>query len=428
MSDLPTFVLLIVLVLFSAFFSASETALVNFNKLKLAHLVKEGDTRALILQRLYDDGDKFISAILVGNNLVNSMISAISTALATEYFASGAVGIAVGSATALILVFGEITPKSFAINNSEQVALFVAPAIRIVVIILTPVVLLFNALSSFMIRLFGIDNGKEKPIITEEELSTLVDVSVEEGILKRDETDMIKNIFSFKGLTVEDAMRQRMEIVAVPEDATYDEVVSVFSENKLSRIPVYNDTIDDIVGILYVKDLFFSTSRHESDLNNFDMSKVMRKPVFVNEFVNISDFFKKMQSDNIHIAIVLDEYGGVSGLITLEDVIESIVGDIFDEYDKTDSRDIVKLKENVYIINAGTKLTDIQEETGIILPSEDYESLGGYILENLGQIPKSGQVLEKGKYNFTVLSMEKNRIVSVKVTVKSDEIQPEETK
>lgn len=422
MSDVTSFILLIVLVSCSAFFSSSETALVNFNKIRLAQLIKENNKRAVILQNLYEESDKLLSAILVGNNLVNTMISAISTTLATKYFQSSGVGIAVGVATVLILIFGEITPKNFAINNSENIALAVAPFMKVYVTVLTPVIFFFNTVGNLMIKFLGGTVNEKKPLITKEELSTLVDVSKEEGILKVDETTMIKNIFSFKDLTVQDAMKQRMEIVAVSDEATLDEIFAVFRDNKLSRIPVYRDTIDDIIGILYVKDVFYNMDieKHQITNENFDITKVMREPTFINEFVNISEFFKKMQANNIHIAIVLDEYGGVSGLITLEDVIESIVGDIFDEYDKDEQSEIVKVKDNVYIINAGIKLTDLQEETGIVLPSEDYESLGGYILENLGEIPTNGQVFEKGRYTFTVISMDKNRIVNVKLVINQD--------
>lgn len=422
MSDVTSFILLIVLVSCSAFFSSSETALINFNKIRLAQLIKENNKRAVILQNLYEESDKLLSAILVGNNLVNTMISAISTTLATKYFQSSGVGIAVGVATVLILIFGEITPKNFAINNSENIALAVAPFMKVYVTVLTPVIFFFNTVGNLMIKFLGSTVNEKKPLITKEELSTLVDVSKEEGILKVDETTMIKNIFSFKDLTVQDAMKQRMEIVAVSDEATLDEIFAVFRDNKLSRIPVYRDTIDDIIGILYVKDVFYNMDieKHQITNENFDITKVMREPTFINEFVNISEFFKKMQANNIHIAIVLDEYGGVSGLITLEDVIESIVGDIFDEYDKDEQSEIVKVKDNVYIINAGIKLTDLQEETGIVLPSEDYESLGGYILENLGEIPTNGQVFEKGRYTFTVISMDKNRIVNVKLVINQD--------
>ena len=423
MSDVTSFILLIVLVSCSAFFSSSETALINFNKIRLAQLIKENNKRAVILQNLYEESDKLLSAILVGNNLVNTMISAISTTLATKYFQSSGVGIAVGVATVLILIFGEITPKNFAINNSENIALAVAPFMKVYVTVLTPVIFFFNTVGNLMIKFLGSTVNEKKPLITKEELSTLVDVSKEEGILKVDETTMIKNIFSFKDLTVQDAMKQRMEIVAVSDEATLDEIFAVFRDNKLSRIPVYRDTIDDIIGILYVKDVFYNMDieKHQITNENFDITKVMREPTFINEFVNISEFFKKMQANNIHIAIVLDEYGGVSGLITLEDVIESIVGDIFDEYDKDEQSEIVKVKDNVYIINAGIKLTDLQEETGIVLPSEDYESLGGYILENLGEIPTNGQVFEKGRYTFTVISMDKNRIVNVKLVINQDQ-------
>ena len=205
-------------------------------------------------------------------------------------------------------------------------------------------------------------------------------------------------------------MIQRRDIVAIEHDTTYDEIITVFKEKKLSRLPVYKDTIDEIIGFLYAKDLFFAVSEEK----DFNIDSIMRKPVFVNEFVKISDFFKKMQQNKTHIAIVLDEYGGVAGIVTMEDVIEEIVGDIYDEYDNTDE-EIKKVKDGGYIINANAKLTDIEEAIGIQLKSEDYESLGGYIIDKLGEIPTQGQILEEDDWKFIIISMDKNRINKVKM-------------
>jgi len=211
-------------------------------------------------------------------------------------------------------------------------------------------------------------------------------------------------------LTVDDIMIQRMDIVAISADMSYDEIIDVFKNRQLSRLPIYEDTIDDIIGVLYAKDLFFT----EQSKEDFDIKAVMREPVFVNEFVKISDFFKKMQQVKTHIAIVLDEYGGVAGIVTMEDLVESIVGDIYDEYDQQDE-EVRKLKENIYVINGNSKLTEIQELLQVELVSKDYESLGGYLMDKMGKIPTQGDIYEDENFKFVISSMDKNRINKVKV-------------
>ncbi len=413
MSDLPLIMLLVVLVAMSAFFSSAETSLVNMSKIRLKHLVKENVKNADILEKLYKNSDRLIGAILIGNNIVNVATSSIATTIATNKFANAGIGIAVGLTTLVILIFGEITPKNLALKNSEQISLAIAPIILFLVRIFTPVLIILNAISAMISKFFGAQSLDQKPTITQDELKTIVDVSSMEGVLEVDETEMIQNIFEFKDLTVEDIMIQRRDIVAVSTDMSYQEIIDIFKEKQLSRLPVYTDTIDDIVGLLYAKDLFFG----EKINKNFDIQDIMREPVYVNEFVKISDFFKKMQKNKTHIAIVLDEYGGVAGIVTMEDLIESIVGDIYDEYDQK-NEDFQKLKDNIYVINANSKLDDVQALLGIELISNDYESLGGYIMDKMGKIPKEGDVLEEEKLRFLIISMDKNRINKIKVIKK----------
>lgn len=410
MSDLPLFILLVLLVLMSAFFSSSETALINMSKIRLKHLVKEKVKNADKLEKLYEDSNKLIGAILIGNNIVNVATSSIATIITTSRFSNAGLGISVGLTTLVILIFGEITPKNLALKNSESISLFVAPIILFLVRIFTPILFILNNISNLLSALLGQRNDDKKPTITQDELKTIVDVSNQEGVLETDETEMIQNIFEFKDLTVDDIMIQRMDIVAISADMSYDEIIDVFKNRQLSRLPIYEDTIDDIIGVLYAKDLFFT----EQSKEDFDIKTVMREPVFVNEFVKISDFFKKMQQVKTHIAIVLDEYGGVAGIVTMEDLVESIVGDIYDEYDQQDE-EVRKLKENIYVINGNSKLTEIQELLQVELVSKDYESLGGYLMDKMGKIPIQGDIYEDENFKFVISSMDKNRINKVKV-------------
>ncbi len=410
MSDLPLFILLVLLVFMSAFFSSSETALINMSKIRLKHLVKEKVKNADKLEKLYEDSNKLIGAILIGNNIVNVATSSIATIITTSRFSNAGLGISVGLTTLVILIFGEITPKNLALKNSESISLFVAPIILFLVRIFTPILFILNSISNLLSSLLGQRNDDKKPTITQDELKTIVDVSNQEGVLETDETEMIQNIFEFKDLTVDDIMIQRRDIVAISADMSYDEIIDVFKNKQLSRLPIYEDTIDDIIGVLYAKDLFFT----EQSKEDFDIKAVMREPVFVNEFVKISDFFKKMQQVKTHIAIVLDEYGGVAGIVTMEDLVESIVGDIYDEYDQQDE-EVRKLKENIYVINGNSKLTEIQDLLQVELVSKDYESLGGYLMDKMGKIPTQGDIYEDENFKFIISSMDKNRINKVKV-------------
>ena len=410
MSDLPLFILLVLLVLMSAFFSSAETALINMSKIRLKHLVKENVKNADKLEKLYEDSNKLIGAILIGNNIVNVATSSIATIITTSRFSNAGLGISVGLTTLVILIFGEITPKNLALQNSESISLFVAPIILFLVRIFTPILFILNNISKLLSSLLGQRNDDKKPTITQDELKTIVDVSNQEGVLQTDETEMIQNIFEFKDLTVDDIMIQRRDIVAISSDMSYDEIIEVFKNRQLSRLPIYEDTIDDIIGVLYAKDLFFN----EHNKEEFDIKTLMREPVFVNEFVKISDFFKKMQQVKTHIAIVLDEYGGVAGIVTMEDLVESIVGDIYDEYDQQDE-EVRKVKENIYVINGNSKLTEIQELLQVELVSKDYESLGGYLMDKMGKIPTQGDIYEDENFKFVISSMDKNRINKVKV-------------
>jgi len=380
------------------------------SKIRLKYLVKEKVKNADKLEKLYEDSNKLIGAILIGNNIVNVATSSIATIITTSRFSNAGLGISVGLTTLVILIFGEITPKNLALKNSESISLFVAPIILFLVRIFTPILFILNNISNLLSALLGQRNDDKKPTITQDELKTIVDVSNQEGVLETDETEMIQNIFEFKDLTVDDIMIQRMDIVAISADMSYDEIIDVFKNRQLSRLPIYEDTIDDIIGVLYAKDLFFT----EQSKEDFDIKTVMREPVFVNEFVKISDFFKKMQQVKTHIAIVLDEYGGVAGIVTMEDLVESIVGDIYDEYDQQDE-EVRKLKENIYVINGNSKLTEIQELLQVELVSKDYESLGGYLMDKMGKIPTQGDIYEDENFKFVISSMDKNRINKVKV-------------
>uniref|UniRef100_UPI002632915F HlyC/CorC family transporter n=1 Tax=Clostridium sp. TaxID=1506 RepID=UPI002632915F len=390
--------------------SASETALMSLSKIRIRHMVDEGIKGAKLLEKLLEDPNKLLGGILIGNNIVNIGASSLASTLAYRIFGDSGVAVATGIMTILVLIFGEITPKSLAKQNAEKISLLVAPIINLVVIIFKPLVWLFSNVSGLIIKLFGGDLSKTEPFITEEELKTMVDVGEEEGVLEVEEKEMIFNVFEFGDLQVKDIMVQRVNVVAVNVTSTYEEVLKVIKDEQFSRIPVYNESIDDIVGVLNVKDLILL----ESDKENFDVTKYMREPFRTFEFKKITELFSEMKTTRNHIAVVLDEYGGTVGIVTIEDLIEEIVGEIEDEYDERD-KDIEVIKENEFIVDGSTRLSDLSDMIGFEIESEDFDSIGGYVIGYLGRMPKVGEEIKTNKFRLVVEKIDRNRIKKVRI-------------
>lgn len=409
-------VLLIFLISLSSFFSASETSLMSLNKIKLRHMQESNVKNANKIDDLLSNPDKMLGSILLGNNAANSGATAVATALALSLFPESSGGVAYVTAimTFLILVFGEITPKNLAVQYSEKIALFVAPIILLFSKILYPVIYILTIITNSLIKLLGGDVHLKKPFITPEELKTIVDVSNQEGILENEETEMIYNIFDFANLRIKDLMVQRTDIVAVSSDATYDEVMELFKN--LSRLPVYDDTIDNIIGILYSKDLFYANIDSQIK-EKFDVTQYVRKPLMTFEFIRINDFFKQMQGHRSHMAIALDEYGGVAGLVTMEDIIESIFGEINDEFDEVEDSDIQMIKENEYVVNGTMRLEELNELLGTNFESEDFESIGGFLIGILGRLPQNDELINYETVRFVIENVEKNRINKIRIFI-----------
>lgn len=401
---------LIVLIALSSFFSMSETALMSINKIKLRHMVEEGVAGAKAVEKLIEDPNKLLSSILIGNNIVNIGASSLATVLATNIFGSSGVGIATGIMTILILIFGEITPKSIAKQKSEAVSLMVVKPIQFTVFIFKPFVYIFTSISSLFIRLLGGDPNESDSFITEEELKTMVDVGEEEGVLENVEKEMIFNVFDFVDLQVKDVMVQRVDIVAIDEEATYDEVMDIIKSEQFSRIPVYSETIDNIIGVINVKDFAMVEELRE----DFNVSKYVREPFYTFEFKKIVELFKEMKKARTHIAVVLDEYGGTVGLVTLEDLVEEIVGEIEDEYDDEDDS-IEVIKDNEYVVDGSARLHDISELLGVDIDSEEFDSVGGLMIGALGRMPEEKEKVVSNEVTFIAEEIEKTRIKKVRI-------------
>ena len=369
-------VLLIILLIGSGFFSASETALMSLSKIKMRHMEEDGVKGAKLVSTLIEDSNRLLTSILIGNNIVNIAATSITTSLFTAMLGAQGVAIATGLMTVLVLIFGEITPKTISANNPEKASLVVAKPIKFFVTILTPIVWIFNIITKVIFKLFGVDDKGVKPFITEEELKTMVNVSHEEGLLEMEEREIINNVFEFGDMQAKEAMVQRLDIVAIDMEDSYEEIIDLFKTEKLSRMPVYEETIDDIIGILNIKDIIFLS---DEEIENFDIKKYMREAFFTYEFKKITQLLEEMKKDKSQMAIVVDEYGGTAGLITIEDLVEVIVGDIEDEYDEEED-EIQVISPNEFLVDGSTKISDVNEILNIELESEEFDSIGGYII------------------------------------------------
>ncbi len=362
-----------------------------------------------VINRLRENPSKLLGTILVGNNLVNIGASSIATVLAINYFGDTGIGIATGIMTVLVLIFGEITPKALAAQKSEKISLMVARPISILAYFLSPIVFVFTQIASLFMRLLGCKSNANLPTITEEELKSMVNLGEEEGIIEDHEKTMICNVFDFGDQLIKDVMIQRMDIVAININATYDEIIKIIKTEQYSRYPIYSKRIDNIVGILNVKELVYRDFEEV-----FDIKKFVKKPYYTFEFMNTAELFKEMKKRRTHMAIVLDEYGGTAGIITIEDLVEEIVGDISDEYDMH-TQEIETIQEGEYIVDGSTRIEELNELIGTRIESEHYDSIGGFVIELIGRLPKQGESVEYMNTKFLIENMERNRIRKIRV-------------
>ena len=411
-SDIVSFAVLIVLIALSAVFSAAETALTAVNKLRIKTLAQEGNKRAIVLEKVLSKQPKMLSAILICNNLINISASSIATILATKFFGSAGAGIATGIITVLILVFGEISPKTIATIHAEKLSLKLGNIIWFLMQVLTPVIIVVNFLARAFMRILGIKKDHKELAYTEGELRTIIDVSHEEGVIESDEKEMINNVIDFGDAVAKDIMIPRIDVTFVRADSDFDDLMNIFQENMYTRYPVYEEDTDHIVGILNMKDvLLYDRSKA------FFMKDYIRTPHFTYETKDISDLLMEMRAASVPITVVLDEYGATAGLITMEDILEEIVGEIRDEYDKDEVNVIRQLSENEYCIEAQTKLDDINDRLEWELVSEEYDSLGGLVIEHLGHLPSTGEIAYYKNLELCVEEMDGNRIEVVHVRV-----------
>ena len=405
-SETGQLIAIIILLCLSAFFSSSETALTTVNQIRMRTLADNGDKRAARVLHVTGNPGKMLSAILIGNNIVNLSASSISTSLAIHLFGNTGAGIATGILTFQILIFGEVTPKTMATIKADSMSLTVAAPIGLLMKILTPVIFIINKLSLGLMFLLHVNIKDAQKKMTEEELRTIVDVSQENGVIEHEERDMIHNLFDFGDAEAKEIMVPRIDMTFVQADATYQEVLDIFRQDMFTRLPVYEDSTDNVIGIINMKDFLL-----QNDTPEFSVRNLLREPYFTYEHKNTADLFLEMRKSSISLAIVLDEYGVTAGLITLEDLLEEIVGEIRDEYDADEEDDITRISDREFYVLGSANLNDVSEALSLHFTSDDYDTIGGYCLGLLDHLPEKNEIiLTDNNILLRIDRMEKNRI------------------
>ncbi len=408
---------LLILVALSGFFSSAETALTTVNTLRINTLADEGSSRAKILQKIFLNHSKMLSTILIGNNIVNLTASAISTVFANSIWGNFAISIATGVLTFVVLIFGEIVPKTIATSHAETVSIHYARVIYALIILFTPIVFIIEKISDGIFYILRFDKGKQNHTFTETEIKTILETSHIGGEIELEERKMINNVFDFSDSLAKDIMVPRVDVTAIDIDATYNELFDCFKSSMYTRIPVYKDSPDNIVGLINIKDFLLVSQK-----KTFKINDILRQAYYTYEYKKTSDLLLEMQTNAESMAIVLNEYGACEGIITLEDLLEEIVGEIHDEFDEDESKAFQELRENVFLIDASMKLDDINDIIHSDFHSDDYDSIGGLMIELLDKIPEvNEEVVTSTGSIIRATQINKNRIEKVILVYKPDE-------
>lgn len=411
-----------ILVFLSAFFSSSETALVTVNKIRMKNLAENGDKRAAKVLKVTSDSGKMLSAILIGNNIVNIGASSLATMLAVDIWGDIGSGIATGVLTILVLIFGEVTPKTMATIKADRFAMAIAGIIDVLMFILTPVIFIINKLASGVLWLLHVNPNEADKAMTEDEIRTIVDESQESGAIEDEEREMIHNVFDFGDSLAKEVMIPRIDMTFVEADATFEELIELYRENKYTRYPVYEESTDYVIGIINMKDVILLQNEEE-----FSIRKLIRDPYFTYEHKNTADLFVEMRKASIPLAIVLDEYGVTAGMITLEDLLEEIVGEIRDEYDSDEEDAIEQLSEYEYLILGSTNLDDVNDALDLDFESDDYDTIGGYCLQLLDHLPEENEtIFTEDDVVIKIKEVDKNRIERIYIRVPQKNLETEE--
>ncbi|MBR6044183.1 MAG: HlyC/CorC family transporter [Ruminococcus sp.] len=406
---------IVLLLAISAVCSATETAFSSANRIRLKNLAASGSKRAAKALALAEDFDKALTAILIANNVVNIAASALATVFFTERFGSGSVGIATLVMTVLVLIFGEILPKSLAKENSERFSVFMAPLLSAFIIIITPLIWIFSGIKNLVVKLVGHKN--DQPSVTEEELKYIIDEIEDEGVLEEQESDLVRSALEFDEITISKVLVPRVRIIGTERSASLESVKDLFIQTKFSRLPVYEGSLDNIVGLIHQSDFY------ELYLSGgTDIGSIMKTPIYISENKRISEALREMQKAKLHMAVIVDEYGGTEGICTLEDIIEELVGEIYDESDDEDTS-FIRLGEGRYKVSAGLSVGDFLDR--LDLPEDTIEtemtSMGGYVMELLERIPEQNEFVRTDRFDMTVQMADEQKIDSLIVRVRPED-------
>ena len=408
------YLILVIMIILSAFFSASETAFSSVNLIRLRQYAEDGRPGAKKALNVAERFDEVLLAILIGNNIVNLASASLATIVATEVLHLGASGAPIATAvmTILIIIFGEILPKSYAKENSESLALAIGTIYYYMIIIMKPLIKIFMVLKDFVAKLYR--KKDDEPSVTEDELNVIIDTMEEEGVLQQDEVEMLQSVLDLSETFVKDIMTPRVDVIAVDVHDSTEHIKNVFLEEKYSRIPVYDESRDNIVGILYERDLF-SAIIERGSTEDIVIADIMRDPMYVSYTMRVSDLLTRLQLEKQHLAIVADEYGGTAGMVTMEDILEEIVGEIYDEYDKETDK-FKKIDNNTFLFDASIALYDVEKFLDIDIDEEDVDTLGGYLIKKLDRIPKDGEkpIVETEKVTYKIEKVKDRKILKVK--------------
>lgn len=408
----------IILLACSAFCSSSETAMTTISPHRVRTLVDEGVKRAATLEKVISQKGKMLSVILICNNIVNLSASTITTVIFQDLFGSSAVGIGTGVLTALVLIFGEITPKTMATYRAEKIALRFCGIVHWMMIICTPIAIALNFISMVILRICGVKKDEKPDTITEGELRTIVQVSHEEGVIESEEKDIIYNIFDFSDTSVHEIMVPRIKVTAININSTYDEIMKIFEENYFTRYPVYSEDGNEIIGMVNIKDLVILAATKKDD---FHVKDILRDIGYTFEQKRLGELFIEMKKNYASMMVVLDEYGDTAGIVTMEDLLEEIVGDIRDEYDEDEEQEIVRIGKNVYLIQGQVSLDDINDKLGTSFESEDYDSIGGLLMGRLDRLPKEGDKINEDDAIIVAYKTDNTHTELVKLILKEPE-------
>ena len=416
------FVVLVILLFLSAFFSSAETAFVTVNQIRMRSLADDGKKRASLVLKITSDKSKMLSAILIGNNLVNLYASALMTTITLELWGNAYVSAATGILTFVLLILGEIAPKNLATTYADRIAPAYCHVIWVLMIVLTPFIFVINKIAMGFLWIFGYRGDHKEVTVTEDELRTIVDVSHEEGVLEEEEHELLANVFDFGDAQVKDIMVPRVDMTCVSVDSTYAEILDAFRQDMYTRLPVYDESVDNVIGILNIKDLILLSSE---DKKHFSVRDMMREAYYTYEFQEVSDLMTQLRKTSHNFAIVLDEYGSTVGMVTLEDILEELVGEIRDEYDEDEVDEITKLSEEEYLLAGTVRLDDLEE----IFPlperdpehEDDFDSISGLIIHELERLPREGDEVLLPRLKLVVEECDKNRIVTVHAYILPEE-------